>query len=205
MTLPAGGYYRLAQAYSAELERKKSMFHTRVAPVQDRAGAEAVRAEMANLFPDCRHLCFAYVLGPPHQPQFTAAFDAGEPSGTAGRPMLNTLLSRQLGDVVAVVARYFGGIKLGAGGLARAYSAAVTEALEGAELVVCEPQVQLQLIVEYPLWERVQRAVGEYQGQVIAAEYGSAVVAQVAVPTRNMVELKGALGAIDHRLQPVVL
>lgn len=201
MNLPAGGYYQLSSACETALERKKSVFHTLLAPARDRAEAEAVRTIMAARHPDCRHLCFALVLGPPHQPHATTAFDAGEPSGTAGRPMLNLLLSRELGDVVAVVARYFGGIKLGAGGLARAYAAAVGTALDTADLVVCEPQLEVSLLASYSHWERAQYTIAEHQARELAVEYGADVAARISVPTRNFAGLRAALAAIDHRLQ----
>jgi uncharacterized YigZ family protein len=123
----------LARPVDHELVVKKSRFLAHVAPVHDGEEADAVVARIRKDAWDARHHCVAMVLGPHADRQRST--DDGEPSGTAGVPMLEVLRHRNLTDVVAVVTRYFGGVLLGAGGLVRAYSGAVTEALDRAELV----------------------------------------------------------------------
>ncbi|RKR30398.1 IMPACT family protein [Arthrobacter oryzae] len=133
-TLAAGPGFR------HEIEVKRSRFITVLARVSDDDAARTVLAGLRREFHDARHHCFAYVLGPDRDVQ--RSNDDGEPSGTAGIPMLEALLKREtapgvadLSDVAAVVVRYFGGILLGAGGLVRAYSESVSGALELAPLV----------------------------------------------------------------------
>lgn len=110
-----------------ELEVKRSRFLTRLRRVTSEETARAVVDERRSRFFDARHHCSAFILGP--EGRTSRSSDDGEPAGTAGVPMLTVLTSNHLTDVVAVVTRYFGGIKLGAGGLVRAYSEAVAHAV----------------------------------------------------------------------------
>ena len=123
----------IAAVVDHELVIKKSRFLAHVAPVASPEEADAVIAEARRVAWDARHHCSAQVTGL-HGDRARSS-DDGEPSGTAGMPMLEVLRRRELTDVVAVVTRYFGGVKLGAGGLVRAYSSAVSEALDLATLV----------------------------------------------------------------------
>lgn len=113
-----------------ELEIKRSRFMTRLRRVTDETAARAVIEERRATHFDARHHCSAFVLGP--DGRTARSSDDGEPAGTAGVPMLQVLIKHELTDVVAVVTRYFGGIKLGAGGLVRAYSEAVAQAVDAA-------------------------------------------------------------------------
>ncbi len=123
----------IAEPVEHEIVITKSRFVTTVAPVSDVADAERVIAEVKRRYWDARHNCTAMVTGTLGDQARSS--DDGEPSGTAGVPMLEVLRRRDLTDVVAVVTRYFGGVKLGAGGLVRAYSSSVSEALDTAALV----------------------------------------------------------------------
>lgn len=146
----------IADAVTYEIVIKKSRFIAQVAPV----GADRERSSTASVSQadkiiasirkqawDAAHNCTAMVTG--LQGEQARSSDDGEPSGTAGVPMLEVLRQRELTDVVAVVTRYFGGTKLGAGGLVRAYSSAVSEALERAALVRREVLVQVQIEVAH--------------------------------------------------------
>jgi len=121
---------------SHEIEVKKSRFLTLVARVSTPAEAREVVNERKAAMPDARHHCAAFVVSADGAQPFSHSSDDGEPSGTAGRPMLDVLAGSKLVDVVAVVTRYFGGTLLGTGGLVRAYSDSVRECLEGAPVVV---------------------------------------------------------------------
>ena len=123
----------IARPVDHELVIKKSRFLTHIAPVDSPENADAVIAAIKKQAWDARHHCSAQVTGI-HGDRARSS-DDGEPAGTAGMPMLEVLRRRELTDVVAVVTRYFGGVKLGAGGLIRAYSTAASEALDRAELV----------------------------------------------------------------------
>jgi len=123
----------IAHVVEHELVIKKSRFIAHVAPVSSPDDADAVIAGVRKRAWDARHNCSAQVTGP--LGERARSSDDGEPAGTAGVPMLEVLRRRELTDVVAVVTRYFGGVKLGAGGLVRAYSSAVSEALDLSRLV----------------------------------------------------------------------
>ena len=120
----------LAAPVHSERIIKKSRFIGCVQPMGDRAGAQKVVAALWDQHPGARHVCWALLAGGQ-----SAAVDDGEPSGTAGRPMLDVLRHQDLEGVLATVVRYFGGVKLGAGGLVRAYTDAVAQALLQAEKV----------------------------------------------------------------------
>lgn len=136
----------IATAVDHELVIRKSRFLTHVAPVSSPEQADEIIAAVKKRYWDARHNCSAQVTG--LRGDRARSSDDGEPSGTAGMPMLEVLRRRGLTDVVAVVTRYFGGIKLGAGGLVRAYSSAVSEALDLAALV--DRRVLAQVVVPVP-------------------------------------------------------
>ena len=122
--------YRAGQG---EIVEKKSRFIANIFPVHSEEEALAYIEEIRKKHYDARHNCFAYVIG--EKNEVMRGSDDGEPSGTAGRPMLEVLLGEELHDVLAVVTRYFGGTLLGTGGLVRAYSAAVKEGLSKTEVI----------------------------------------------------------------------
>ena len=133
----------------AEIRERNSRFLARIEPAADEAAAKVALAAMARRFPDATHHCWAWRVGwPPRE----RSSDAGEPAGTAGAPILRALRGAELTGAVAVVARWFGGVKLGKGGLARAYAAAAREAL--AHLAVEEQAPTVELTLEIP-FERV--------------------------------------------------
>lgn len=137
----------IAAAVEHELVIKKSRFIAHVHPASSPDEAEAVIAAIRKAAWDARHNCVAMVTG--LLGDQARSSDDGEPSGTAGVPMLDVLRRRELTDVVAVVTRYFGGVKLGAGGLVRAYSTAVSEALDLAALLRREVLTQATLAVPH--------------------------------------------------------
>lgn len=136
----------LAAAIHSELLIKKSRFIGCVQPVADRATAQAMVARLRAEHPGAAHVCWALLAGGQ-----SAAVDDGEPSGTAGRPMLDVLRHQDLEGVLATVVRYYGSVKLGAGGLVRAYTDCVAQALRGAEKVAIVRQRDLRCQVPYAL------------------------------------------------------
>lgn len=123
----------IAARVDHEIEIKRSRFICHLAPVASVAAADAFIADIRKEFWDARHNCVAMITGATGDQARSS--DDGEPSGTAGIPMLEVLRRRAMTDIVAVVTRYFGGVKLGAGGLVRAYGNVVTEALDAATIV----------------------------------------------------------------------
>lgn len=188
-------YLTLAGEVHAELEVKKSRFLATVRRVGDEAAALALVAEHRRLHHGAGHSCSAFVIGPGQQ--LVRASDDGEPSGTAGLPMLNVLTGAGLSDVAAVVTRYFGGTLLGAGGLARAYSGAVSLALEGA-LVVRRRQLGLfRVMVDPGQVGQLESAVRGRGISVVDVAYSAdEVVLTVAVEPRSAGSLQGLVASL---------
>ena len=145
-------YRMVLEGGQAELVEKKSRFIANVRPVESEAEAVAFIDEMKKKYWDARHNCSAFVIGT--KAELTRCSDDGEPSGTAGRPMLEVLLGEGVRNVAVVVTRYFGGVLLGTGGLVRAYTTATARALEAAEVVTVRSVVELEVTVDYSLYER---------------------------------------------------
>lgn len=162
--------YGIETAVESELVVRKSRFLGRVEPVEDRAAAQALVNALRARHPDASHVCWA-MLAAGH----SAAVDDGEPSGTAGRPMLEVLRHQALDGVLATVVRYFGGIKLGAGGLARAYKACIADALKLATRVPHMPMTVLACTVPYALEGLLRREIEAAEGTLRAVRHGVAV------------------------------
>ncbi|MDX1268055.1 MAG: YigZ family protein, partial [Oceanisphaera sp.] len=150
----------------AELEVKKSRFLAWVEPVTDRTEVQERLAQLRRQYSDARHVCFAfYVDGD------SGMSDDGEPSGTAGKPIFNVISHKQLVNVLAVVVRYFGGIKLGAGGLVRAYGGAISHALDQAEWVPVETRHVWRFACPFALESDLRRLLERYQLTPESVEY----------------------------------
>lgn len=184
-----------------EMEIKRSRFITRIRRVTCEADARAVIDERRSTYFDARHNCSAFVLGP--DGRTARSSDDGEPTGTAGIPMLQVLQKSGLTDVVAVVTRYFGGIKLGAGGLVRAYSDATAQAVEAAGTREVVLSRILRVDVDYAeagVIEDQLRGMTLPSGTPVVVdgvEWGSAVHIDVAVPAGREEELAVALATLS--------
>ena len=128
------------------------------------------------------HLCWAYIIGNTRPPDAQAFSDDGEPSGTAGKPILHVLTEQELGNSLALVVRYFGGVKLGAGGLVRAYSAAVSQAAAKAARRQVLPQQQLTIRLDFALEDRARQLLSELGGQLLSTAYQQQVLLTVSLP-----------------------
>lgn len=176
-----------------EVKERGSRFLALVFPAAGPEEAAARLAEVRRRYPDATHHCWARRLGP--EPAERSS-DAGEPPGTAGVPILRVLQGARLSDVLCVVARWFGGTKLGKGGLARAYAAAAREAL--ATLAVAErvPTVAMALEVPYEKLGAVRRLLRKPQVQLLSAEYAEGVRLSLAVQAPARRGLEEALAAL---------
>lgn len=187
----------IADAVDHEFMIKKSRFLTHVAPVASVEEAEAVIAGIRKRAWDAAHNCTAMVTG--LLGDQARSSDDGEPSGTAGIPMLEVLRRRELTDVVAVVTRYFGGVKLGAGGLVRAYSTATSEALDLARLVRREALTQVRIEVAHADAGRFDNLLRDWAGHHGATlgepAYGAAATLEVWAPEGEIAHLTDALAA----------
>ena len=174
-------YTILAEAVESITEEKNSDFLTFLHPVTSREEAMLQVEQYRKKYPDANHVCWAYVIGNTRQPQTQAFSDDGEPSGTAGKPMLHVLTEREVGNSLAVVVRYFGGVKLGAGGLVRAYSAAVSTAVGRAQLIAVTPSIQLQVTVDFAKETKIRHIVNQYQGHILQVDYATHVTLEISL------------------------
>ncbi|CAH0992685.1 IMPACT family member YigZ [Sinobacterium norvegicum] len=171
-----------AEAVELCYEIKKSKFIARVAYAGNRQQAMAVLEQARIDYPDARHHCWAYLLGDPKQPTSQAFSDDGEPSGTAGKPILNVLNHRGIGDIIVVVIRYFGGIKLGAGGLVRAYSTSTQQAVETLQTKTLVPMIEHRLLCDYAGEAEIRRWLEGAEGQLVDVDYGGELQMTIALP-----------------------
>jgi uncharacterized YigZ family protein len=160
-----------------ELIIKKSRFIACVQPAADRAAAQKVVAQLRTGHPGAAHVCWALLAGGQ-----SAAVDDGEPSGTAGRPMLDVLRHQDLEGVLATVVRYFGGVKLGAGGLVRAYTDSVAQALLQAQKIAIIRQRLLRCAVPYPLEGLLRRELELAGATLEQVEHGQEVLFSFTLP-----------------------
>ncbi len=185
--IPAPDWHRIEEIL------KKSRFITTMAhaPTAEEARAfiESVRAE----FPDATHNCWAFQAGPPGSTARVGMSDDGEPHGTAGRPMLNVLLHAPVGEVVCVVTRYFGGIKLGTGGLVRAYAGMVKAALETLPLRERIVPVMLEVVLDYSAITLFKRMLPDFEAVVAEEEFGADARFVLRLPQERVSPLCAAL------------
>ena len=186
-------YSILAAPAEHLLLEKNSEFLTFLHPVDNRDAAMTLLAQYRERYPDANHVCWAYIIGNTRQPQTQAFSDDGEPSGTAGKPMLHVLTERELGNSLAVVVRYFGGVKLGAGGLVRAYSNAVSQAVAKAELRMVSPSVALKISVSFAFEARLRQLLQQYQASIADVSYSDNVTLKVSLPQDAEQALTGQL------------
>ncbi|MCK7546796.1 YigZ family protein [Marinobacter koreensis] len=173
-----------------ETEVKKSRFIARVAPVTSRDEVHQWLEQAHRDHPDARHICWAYQIGRPGSAAEAAMNDDGEPSGTAGKPILNVIQHKDMGDVLVMVIRYFGGIKLGAGGLVRAYAGAAESVLSAVDRVVHQPMTRVRVTMSFADEQPLRHWCEVNGAQVDSIDYGTSVTADVLVPDEKVKALK---------------
>lgn len=176
----------------------RSRFITTIAHAPDADAAHAFVESVREEMPDATHHCWAFVAGPPGSTTHIGMSDAGEPHGTAGRPMLAALLHADLGEVVAVCTRYFGGTKLGTGGLSRAYSGGVVHALQALPTEERVERVQAMLTLGYAHVDAAQRLMQEMDLQVEDEEYGAEVRYRLGVPATEVENLAARIADLTR-------
>ncbi len=187
-----------ARNHRVEEEIKRSRFITTLSytPTVDAARdfITQVGAEMTG----ANHNCWAYVVGPPGHTAQIGLSDAGEPHGTAGRPMLTVLLHSGIGDICAVVTRYFGGALLGKGGLVKAYGGGVQAALAGLVTVERVPSVEIRLTIQYPAVTPVKRLLADYEAELLHEDYRASVTYQIRLPQDQLAPFTTAINSITN-------
>lgn len=169
--------FTLAAPITAELDIRKSRFIGYAIPVADRDAAMQELRRLREAHPNATHVCWALLAGGQ-----SGMSDDGEPSGTAGRPILEVLRHHDLDGVLAAVVRYYGGVKLGAGGLVRAYTDAIASALQHAERVERIARVELAIDISYPDEARVRRWIEQEGVELVESRYGLAVSLLIRMP-----------------------
>lgn len=173
-------YKTVYEGGTGEIIEKKSRFIATVIPIQSEEEAIAFIESMKKKYWDARHNCSAYVLGENHEIQRCS--DDGEPSKTAGRPMLDVLLLEDIHNVAVVVTRYFGGTLLGTGGLVRAYQSATKEGLEHSVIISKHLGKKLQITTDYNGIGKIQYIIGQMELTTMNTEYTDIVAVTVLVP-----------------------
>jgi uncharacterized YigZ family protein len=144
-------------------------------------------------FPDATHNCWAFVAGPPGSTSRIGMSDAGEPHGTAGRPMLTVLLHSGIGEIAAIVTRYYGGTKLGTGGLVKAYGGVVQLALESLPLTERVDFVEIGVSIGYPSITVFQQSLPTYEAEVLEQQYGVDVRYRMRMPRQHLADFRAAM------------
>ncbi len=180
---------------SAEVIVKKSRFIAYAKNIVSREAGMLWLAEIKKQYPDARHHCWAYIMGDPKCALNAGMGDDGEPSGTAGKPILNVLHHKNVGDVMVIVVRYFGGIKLGAGGLARAYGQATQVVMEALLTKEQIEMVSIWVICDFSLEQQVRYWVDNMGGKILKTDYTQQVKINLSVPLKNKLTLVSLLQA----------
>ncbi len=197
MRSEAGLRYAIpSRIYRVEELIQRSRFITTAAHAPDANAANAFVDSVRELFPDATHHCWAFVAGPPGSTAHIGMSDDGEPHGIAGRPMLTVLLHSGVGEVVTVCTRYFGGVKLGTGGLSRAYAGGVKLLLQTLPTELKIKRVHVSVRVAYPHVESLQRLLDDLEVVVEHEEYGEEVRYQIAVPVMTLETLREQLAQL---------
>ena len=176
---------------TGEIVEKKSRFIANVFKVESEDEALEIIEQTRKKYWDARHNCYVYSIG--MNREFTRCSDDGEPSGTAGRPMLDVILGEDIYNVAVVVTRYFGGVLLGTGGLVRAYSKAVQEGLAASKVILKQKGIALKITTDYTGLGKIQYIAGERNIPVLDSEYTDKVVMKLLVPVQDVGSVQKAI------------
>ncbi len=187
-------YKTISTLAEGQYSEKRSKFLAFAIPVTNVEEVKQHVAEYQKKYYDARHVCYAYMLGA-ERLEFRAN-DNGEPSGTAGKPILGQINSNELTNILIIVVRYFGGVKLGTSGLIVAYRLAAAEAIANAEIIEKTVDCDLSFTFEYPYMNDVMRIVKEEEPQIISQGYDSDCLMTLRIR-------KGLLPRLRSRLEKV--
>ena len=188
-------YKTIKQISEGTYSEKRSKFLAFAIPVTSVEDVKTTVAEYQKRFYDARHVCYAYMLGA--EREVFRANDNGEPSGTAGKPILGQINSNELTDILVVVVRYFGGIKLGTSGLIVAYRLAAAEAISAAEVIEKTVDEDVTFLFEYPFMNDVMRIVKEESPCIVEQSYDTDCVMTLRIRKGLMPRLKSQLEKVS--------
>ncbi len=186
-----GGYRVLLEGGEGLYEEKKSRFIATIRKCESEREASAFIEEMKKKYWDARHNCSAFVIG--SRGELTRCSDDGEPSGTAGRPMLEVLTGEGLKNVAVVVTRYFGGVLLGTGGLVRAYTQAVKAGLNNCRIGTMRAGYEVEVTTDYNGLGKILYLLGSMGIEPISSDYGEKVVLRIQVSVEDLEHLRGEM------------
>jgi uncharacterized YigZ family protein len=182
-----------AARHRAEQTIDRSRFICTVQRVSSSLEAQEFLRAIHAEFPDATHSCWAYLIGAPGSTDRIGMSDAGEPHGTAGRPMLTVLQHSGVGDIAAIVTRYYGGTNLGTGGLVKAYGGTVQHALATLPTVERIDYAEMTVIVGYESISAIQQLLPRFESSSLGEDYGERATFRLRVPEARVAELRAAV------------
>jgi uncharacterized YigZ family protein len=188
-------YRTIKKLSEGTYSEKRSKFLAFAMPVSSVDEVKQLVAEYQKKYYDARHVCYAYMLGA-ERLEFRAN-DNGEPSGTAGKPILGQINSNELTNILIIVVRYFGGIKLGTSGLIVAYKAAAAEAIAAAEIIEKTVDEDITVFFEYPFMNDVMRVVKDLEPQIVSQGYDTDCSMTLRIRKDSMPQLKARLEKVE--------
>ena len=188
-------YLTISAPSSGTYTEKRSKFLAFAFPVSNVEEVKALVDEHQKQYYDARHVCYAYMLG--HERTTFRANDNGEPSGTAGKPILGQINSNELTDILIIVVRYFGGVKLGTSGLIQAYKAAAGEAIAAAEIVERTVDEVIDISFEYTLMNAVMRIIKEEEPVIVCQSFDNDCTMRLRQRASLMPRLRQRLDKVD--------
>ena len=192
-------YTTICGVSRAELRVKKSRFIGLAASVTSEQDVVDFIRSVGSEFADATHCCYAYSIGTGTK-KLIRSSDAGEPANSAGKPILSAIESSGFHNVICVVVRYFGGIKLGIGGLIRAYGQTARDCLKNAEAVVCIPFVHLRIEIPYAHIGDVVKLVSRLKGKILSMSHGEKTKAVVSIRRSMVAPLNESIRAINGNI-----
>ena len=190
----------ISENTSAQIVEKKSKFIANIYYVQSQEEVENILKEIRKKYYDARHNCYAYSILT-NNGIVNKMSDDGEPSGTAGAPMLNIITKNELTNILVVVTRYFGGILLGTGGLVKAYSEATMQALEKATIVNEEIGYEVEITVLYNEWEKVKYYLEKSNILIIDVKYNEKIVSKIEVTEKEKNKIKELIDECSLKIE----
>ncbi len=188
-------YLTIAGPSTGTYTEKRSKFLAFAFPVSTVEEIKAILDEYQKRYYDARHVCYAYMLG--HERLSFRANDNGEPSGTAGKPILGQINSNELTDILILVVRYFGGVKLGTSGLIQAYKAAAAEAIAAATIVQKTVDLQVTVAFEYTLMNAIMRVVKEEEPAIVNQAFDNDCQMTLSIRASLMPRLRQRLEKVE--------
>ncbi len=194
-TIQEDTYKTIADISQAIYTEKRSKFIAIAFPVTTHEEIKEIIETYQKKYYDARHLCYAYMLG--HERKDFRANDNGEPSGTAGRPILGQINSNELTNILVIVVRYFGGIKLGTSGLIVAYKEAAAEAIAQCEIIEKTVDDDIKVMFEYPFMNDIMKIVKDLSPQIISQSYDMDCSIELRIRRSEMPMLRSRIEKVE--------